>query len=269
MSRFEGKVFLVTGGGSGIGAACVEQLAREGAHVAVLGRRAGPVAAVAAAAGGLAIEADAADGAQMDAAVARVLDAYGRLDGLIANAGGFGGGAVADVADADWQASFRANLSTAFVSARSCLPALLRTQGNVVFLSSIAGLAAGPEVCGYTTFKHAMIGLARSIARDYGPRGVRANTVCPGWVRTPMADEEMAGLMARHGIDLEQAYRRVSADVPLRRPASAQEIAQVCLFLASDQAAIVTGAVLTADGGATIVDVPTLAFANAAAAEAI
>ncbi|SFV05607.1 SDR family NAD(P)-dependent oxidoreductase [Pseudoduganella namucuonensis] len=260
MRRFADKVFIVTGGGTGIGAACVARLAGEGAKVAVLGRRAGLISAVAEAAGGIAIEADAADGARMDAAVARVLAEWGRLDGLIANAGGFGGGAVADVSDADWQASFQANLGTAFVSARACLPALVESRGSLVFLSSIAGLAAGPEVCGYTTFKHAMIGLARSIARDYGPRGVRANTVCPGWVRTPMADEEMAELMARHGLDLEQAYRRVTADVPLRRAATPGEIAEVCLFLASEQASIITGAVLTADGGATIVDVPTLAF---------
>ncbi len=129
-------------------------------------------------------------------------------------------------------------------------------------MASIASLAAGPEVCGYVTAKHALIGLMRSIARDYGPLGVRANAVCPGWVTTPMADEEMQLLMDAHQISLEQAYQMVCRDVPLRRPASAEEIARVCRFLCSSEASIITGATLVADGGSTIVDVPTLAFTS-------
>lgn len=262
MRRFDGKVALVTGGGTGIGAACVAQLAAEGAQVAVMGRRREPVEAVASRHGGLALPGDAADGAAMADAVGAVLQRYGRLDVLVANAGGFGQGACADIAGDDWQRAFDANLNTAFASARACLPALTAQRGAIVFVGSIAALAAGPEVCGYTTFKHALIGLSRSIARDYGPQGVRANVVCPGWVRTPMADAEMAPLMARHGISLEQAYELVCADVPLRRAATAAEIAEVCAFLASPAAAMVSGAVLAADGGATIVDVPTLAFSR-------
>ena len=118
------------------------------------------------------------------------------------------------------------------------------------------------SVCGYTTAKHALLGLNRSLARDYGPRGVRVNAVCPGWVRTPMADQEMEPLMEFYGETLQQAYDRVCADVPLRRPASAEEIARVCRFLASSEASIITGATLVADGGSTIVDVPTLAYAH-------
>lgn len=260
MRGFEGKVALVTGGGTGIGQACVAQLAREGAQVAVLGRRRELVEEVAHRHGGLALAADAADTGAMAAAVAAVRQHYGRLDVLVANAGGFGQGTCGDVADHDWRRAFDANLNTAFVSARACLPALEEQRGAIVFVGSIAALAAGPEVCGYTTFKHALIGLSRSIARDYGPAGVRANVVCPGWVRTPMADAEMTPLMAQHGYSLDQAYAAVCADVPLRRPATPEEIAEVCAFLASPAASIVTGTVLAADGGSTIVDVPTLAF---------
>ncbi|WP_343731897.1 SDR family oxidoreductase [Duganella sp.] len=260
MQRFEGKVALVTGGGTGIGAACAARLAAEGAQVAVMGRRRELVEAVASRHGGLALAGDAADGDSMASAVQAVLQRYGRLDVLVANAGGFGQGACADIADEDWQRALTANLNTAFASARACLPALTAQRGAIVFVGSIAALAAGPQVCGYTTFKHALIGLSRSIARDYGPAGVRANVVCPGWVRTPMADAEMAPLMAQHGISLDQAYAMVCAEVPLRRPASPEEIAEVCAFLASPAAAMVTGAVLAADGGSTIVDMPTLAF---------
>jgi NAD(P)-dependent dehydrogenase (short-subunit alcohol dehydrogenase family) len=264
--RFAGQAALVTGGGTGIGEACAHLLAREGAHVVVLGRRRERVEDVARACGGTALACDASDAAAMRDAVATVRARHGRLDVLVANAGGFGQGACVDTPDAGWRQAFDANLNTAFVSARACLHALQESRGNIVFVASIAALAAGPEVCGYTTFKHALVGLARSIARDYGPAGVRANVVCPGWVRTPMADAEMAPLMAARGIGLDAAYDAVCADVPLRRPATAGEIADVCAFLASPAASIVTGAVLAADGGSTIVDVPTLAFARLEAA---
>ena len=154
----------------------------------------------------------------------------------------------------------RGNLHSAFHSARACLPLLIERRGSIVLLGSIASLAAGPGVCGYTTAKHALVGLNRSLARDFGPQGVRVNCVCPGWVRTPMADEEMQPLMQRYGEDLDAAYARVTADVPLRRPATADEIAALCRFLVSAEASIITGAVIAADGGSTIVDVPTLAY---------
>lgn len=257
-----GKVAVVSGGGTGIGAACVRRLAAQGATVGVLGRRRELVEALAAEQGGFALVADAGNEEDMEKAMASVLERHGRLDILVANAGGFGQGSCTDTRLADWHKAFEANLNTAFVSARASLPLLIRQRGAIVFVASIAALAAGPNVCGYTTFKHALIGLSRSLARDYGPYGVRSNVVCPGWVRTPMADEEMLALMARHGLSLDEAYARVTADVPLRRPADPAEIAEVCAFLVSPAASIVTGAVLTADGGATIVDVPTLAFAS-------
>lgn len=257
-----GKVVLITGGGTGIGAACARRFSREGARVAVLGRRTDLVTQVAAEAGGVSFTANAASSEEMKAAVAAVVHELGGLDILVANAGGHGLGAASDTSDETWRRAREANLDTAFVAAREALPMLIERRGSIVFVASIAALAAGPEVCGYTTFKHALLGLMRSLARDYGPYGVRVNAVCPGWVRTPMADEEMKPLTQSRGITLEAAYSLVTADVPLRRPASADEIASVCRFLASDEASIVTGATIVADGGSTIVDVPTLAFAR-------
>ncbi len=256
------KVVLITGGGTGIGAACAHRFHQDKYQVALVGRPAAAVETVAKEVEGTAFAADAADSGRMSEVVAQVLATHGRLDALIACAGGLGMGAAADISDIDWHNAIHANLTTAFVSARECLPALRKTQGAIVLVSSIAGLAAGPEVCGYTTSKHGMIGLGKSLARDYGPRGVRVNTVCPGWVCTPMADCELRVLMERDAISLDEAYALVTRDTPLRRPATAEELANVCYFLASDQASIITGAVLTADGGSTIVDVPTLAFAS-------
>jgi meso-butanediol dehydrogenase / (S,S)-butanediol dehydrogenase / diacetyl reductase len=259
---FRGKVALVTGGGTGIGAACARRFAREGARVAVMGRRRELLDEVAAEVGGLALACDAADAGQVRAAVARVVQEYGGLDFVVAAAGAALYGSALDTDDETWQASLDGNLTTAFVAVREALPQLIARRGNVVLISSIAGLSAGLDVCPYVTTKHALIGLGRSLARDYGPRGVRVNVVCPGWVRTPMADEEMLPLMRRDGISLDEAYALVTRDVPLGRPATAEEIAALCRFLASDEASIITGAVITADGGSTIIDAPTLAFAE-------
>lgn len=257
-------VVAVTGGGTGIGAAIAERFVAAGWRVAVIGRRSGPLEDAAGRTGALAIVADAADAADAASAVARVLDHFGRLDAIVANAGGHGFAALGETTDEDWAASLRSNLDSAFVFARASIQALEAARGSVVVVSSLAGLAAGPSTIGYTTAKHALIGLTRSIARDYGARGVRANAICPGWVRTPMADSEMDEFAAHAGLDgRESAYAAVTADVPLGRPAEPSEIAEVTLFLASPAASYVSGAVIPIDGGATSVDLPTTAFARA------
>ena len=248
---------VITGAGTGIGEACARRFAAQGARVALVGRRRAPLERVAAGTRGLVLEGDAASAADWTRITAE-LD--GGISALIACAGGLGAGRATETDDTAWAAAMRTNLDTAFVSARACLPQLIACRGAIVLVASIASLAAGPDVCGYTTAKHALLGLTRSLARDYGPHGVRVNAVCPGWVRTPMADEEMQPLIARYGDTLDEAYARVCADVPMRRAASADEIAAVCAFLASPAASIVTGAAIVADGGSSIVDVPTLAF---------
>jgi len=263
-SNGAGRVVLITGGGTGIGAAVAERYAAEGAHVVVVGRRREPLDAVAAAIGATAIVADAADTAAAQAAIAQVLTRYGRLDVLVANAGGHGFAPVGETDDAAWESALRANLTTAFTMAREALPALVESKGQIVIVSSLAGLFAGPSVAGYTVGKHALIGLTRTLARDYGRSGVRVNAVCPGWVQTPMADDEMDEFAEQAGLDSRaEAYGAVTADVPLGRPAHPSEIASVVRFLGSGESSYITGAVLLADGGAHIVDVPTLAFDHA------
>jgi len=254
------KTIVITGAGTGIGEACAERLAAEGHNLVLIGRRREPLERVAARTGGLVLAGDAASSACWGRFIDEIGERFGGIDALLACAGGLGQGSITDTSDDAWQAAMRGNLDSAFHSARACLPLLIESRGSIVLLGSIASLAAGPQVCGYTTAKHALLGLNRSLARDYGPMGVRVNCVCPGWVRTPMADEEMQPLMEHFSDDLDAAYARVTADVPLRRPASAHEIANVCRFLISDEAAIVTGACIVADGGSSIVDVPTLVY---------
>ena len=261
-ARFDGRVALVTGAGTGIGAAVCRRIVAEGGSVVLTGRRPDPLQEVAKELGerALAVPGDAANADDVKRAVASTVDTFGRLDIVIANAGGHHPGSVADLDDDAWRYYVHVNLDTTFVTIRECLPQLISNAGTVVVVSSIAGLFAGPEVAGYVTMKHALIGLMRSLARDYGRHDVRANAVCPGWVRTPMADEEMDVLCEKFGIDREAAYRMVTKDVPLRRPAEAEEIANLVAFLASSEASAMTGAVVVADCGANCVDLPTLAF---------
>lgn len=256
----EPRTVVITGAGTGIGAACARLYAEDGARLVLIGRRREPLEQVARQTGGLILVGDAACPDTWDGFIRQIREHYGRLDVLLACAGGHGVGSATQTSPATWEIALRSNLDSAFYSARACLPMLQESAGNIVLIGSIASLAAGPDVCGYTTAKHALLGLNRSLARDHGPHGVRVNTVCPGWVHTPMADAEMQPLMNAYGDTLQQAYERVCADVPLRRAARAEEIAKACRFLASSDASIITGATLVADGGSSIVDVPTLAF---------
>jgi NAD(P)-dependent dehydrogenase (short-subunit alcohol dehydrogenase family) len=259
--RYKDKTAVITGGGTGIGAAVARQLASEGASLALIGRRREPLEAIAAETGAAIVQADAADSAAMAKATADIIEQFGGIDVLVANAGGHGAGATTEMSDETWALATRLNLDTAFVSARACLPSLIERQGAIVVVSSIAGLFAAPEAIGYITMKHALIGLAKSLARDYGRKGVRTNTVCPGWVRTPMADEEMQMIVQMHGLaSLDEAYALVTKDVPLGRAALPEDVANAIAFLASPEAAMINGAVLTIDGGAGTVDLPTLAF---------
>lgn len=257
----EDTTVVVTGGGTGIGAAIAERFAAEGAHVVVTGRRAAPLDALAKRTAATPIVADATDPEAARRLRDAVDDAFGAVDTLVCNAGGGGFSAAGDTTDEEWRASLAANLDGAFVTTRAFLPDLRQSRGAIVLVSSLSGLFAGPSMSGYTTAKHALIGLTKSLARDYGPDGVRVNAVCPGWVRTPMADAEMDELVAEGlAADRRAGYELVSRDVPLRRVADPAEIAAAVRFLGSDEARYVTGANLVVDGGAHVVDVPTVAL---------
>jgi NAD(P)-dependent dehydrogenase (short-subunit alcohol dehydrogenase family) len=259
--RLRGKVAIVTGGGSGIGAATARRFAAEGARVVVTGRRPEPLEVVAADVDGLAVPGDVTDPAHAPAAVAAALDAFGGLDVMVANAGVGFGGTAAEVDDERWTRTLDVNVTGVLRLARAAIPALVqRGGGSVVVVSSVSALESGTDSAAYDTSKAALLGLVRSVAVDYGPKGVRANAVCPGWVVTPMADASMDELAERRGVSRDEAYRLATARIPLRRAATADEIAACCLFLASDDASIVTGSVLVADGGGTAVDVGSLAF---------
>lgn len=257
------RVVMVTGGGGGIGAAIAERFVEDGATVVLVGRRREPLESVAEQTGAHVIVADAADSASARAAVEETVDRFGRLDILVAGAGGSSFNKVGDMPDEEWDASFRGNVTTAFVTAREALPALMaHGDGAIVILSSLSGHFAAPSVAGYVVGKHALIGLTRSLARDYSKVGVRVNAVCPGWVRTGMADAEMDEVAAHapEGTTRDDAYALATSEVPMKRPAEADEVAAAVRFLASSDASYITGTSLIVDGGAHIVDLGTLVF---------
>ena len=237
---------LITGGGSGIGAATARRLAEAGYGVCVTGRRPEPLEEVAAETGGLAIPGDTCDAGAIERAVAAAVERLGGLDVLVCSAGTGASGAVADQTPERWARVIDTNLTGAFHACRAALPHLVEARGAVVTVASLAGLRAGPESAAYGASKAGLIMLTRSIALDYGRRGVRANCVCPGWIRTPMADAQMDELANRL--------------VPLRRAGTPEEAAEAIAWLASPASSYVNGAVLPVDGGGAIVDVASAAF---------
>lgn len=259
--RLANKVALISGGGSGIGAAAARRFAAEGAHVVITGRRRAPIAAVAAEIGGIAVAGDTTDPIHAARAVADAVAKFGGLDIVVASAGLAFTGSAGEITDAHWQQTLDTNLTGAMVQVRAALPALLsRGGGSIVFVSSVNGLVSAPGLVAYDTSKAGLIALSRSIAVDYGARGIRSNTLCPGWVVTPMGDDAMDALAAARGISRQNAYDLATRHVPLQRAATAEEIASCCLFLASDEASIVTGTTLVADGGGLAVDMTSTAF---------
>jgi len=253
------KVALVTGGGSGIGAATARRLAADGWGVAITGRRPEPLDALADELGALALPGDVGERADAEAAVAATVEHFGGLDGLVLNAGRSGApGSLLEVDPDGFADVHRVNVLGSLVTARAAIRPLLERKGALVAVSSVAGLRAAPDSVAYCSSKAALVMLAQCIAVDHGPAGVRANVVCPGWTRTPMGDRAMAGLAG--GPD--EAYAEATRHVPLRRACGPEEVAGAIAWLLSDDASYVNGAVLTVDGGGTVVDIGALAFAE-------
>jgi NAD(P)-dependent dehydrogenase (short-subunit alcohol dehydrogenase family) len=259
--RLQDRVAIVSGGGTGIGAATARLFAREGAMVVVTGRRPEPLQAVAEEIRGRAVAGDTADPEHLADAVSVARDAFGGLDIVVANAGLGFGGAAADVDDERWERTFDVNVTGAFRLIRAALPSLLeRGRGSIVIVSSVSALVSGTEGTAYQASKAALLGLTRSLAVDYGPRGIRANALLPGWVITEMGDRAMESLIGDAATSIEDAYGVVTRHTPLRRAATAEEMASCCLFLASDESSYVTGTTLVADGGGLAVDLTETAW---------
>jgi NAD(P)-dependent dehydrogenase (short-subunit alcohol dehydrogenase family) len=249
MARLAGKVAIVTGAASGIGAATARRFAEEGAAVVVAdvadegGAR---IADELVARGGQAAfrHTDVGSLADLEATVAFALERFDGLDVIHNNAALTGGGYVADIEPEVWDASLRVMLTGVFYGMRAAIPAMLaRGGGSIITTSSVEGFFGEIMSAPYCTAKAAVINLTRTVAAEYGRRGIRANCICPGAVDTPMLGL-LCTVSGRSHDDLGKAHA-------LGRILRPEEIANVALFLASDESSAVTGAALVADGGLT------------------
>ena len=261
MEILKGKIALITGASGGIGSA------QDGISLALLGRSEEKLAATAASVREYGVETlllpgDLLDDAYLEDCFAAVKERFGGLDILVNNAGTVERDTLLeDMTEEVWHNVLNVNLNGVFLNCKYALPYLRERRGCVVSMSSTSGLVATKNDPAYCASKTAIVGLTRAIAADYAQYGVRANAVCPGWVRTPMADEEMGVLVREAGLaDIDSAYATATKDVPLGRPAEAAEIAGVVAFLLGPDATYVHGSTVVVDGGAHVVDVPTLAF---------
>ncbi len=246
MGRLAGKRAIVTGGGSGLGRATSLLFAEQGARVLVNDINADNAAAVAAeiaAAGGEAhaLQADVSQAADAERLVAGAVERFGGLDVLINNAGVFRQGTVAQATDDDWEHVIGVNLYGVFACSRAALPVMAQGGGgSIVCVSSISGVIGQALQPIYNASKHGVIGLVRCMAMDHAAQGIRVNAVCPGLMDTPLI-----------GFFSEADMAEAAAKNFLNRAGTPAEIAQLVLFLASDEAAFVTGAAMFADGGET------------------
>lgn len=256
MKRFVGQVAVMTGGAKGIGGACADRFAQEGARVACLDviddvneQHAAELRAQGADA--IALHCDVANPESVKAAVEAVTERWGRIDILVAAAGIYTGSPLVDVSFKQWQRLIEIDLTGVFLCNQSVAPIMMKQKsGSIINISSMAGKTSWPCSAEYSSAKSGVIGLTRAVAMDMAPYSVTVNAICPGNTLTDMVTKDVAPLVGgRDGLAPNEWIKMRATDCPLKRIAEPWEIGGVAAFLASEDARYITGQSIEVDGG--------------------
>jgi len=250
MKRLAGKVALVTGGARGIGRAICESYAREGARVAVADLLEADARETAAAIGGMAVPMDVTDIASIRAGVAQVEGAWGGIDILVNNAGVFNMASIDRITPEDYRRQYDVNVGGTIFACQAVIPSMKKRGGGaIVNLASQAGRRGEPNITVYCSTKAAVISITQSLALEVAGDNIRVNSVAPGVIDTPMWEFVNAKFAEYEGKPKGQKKREVGEAVPLGRMGDPADVADPCVFLASDEARYITAQTLNVDGG--------------------
>jgi meso-butanediol dehydrogenase/(S,S)-butanediol dehydrogenase/diacetyl reductase len=265
--KLDGKVALITGGGTGIGAAIAERFAAEGAKVCITGRRKSLLdkAAQSLPAGTVTVcPGDVTRFEDCERMVAHTLSfGGGKIDVLVNNAAIDPGGAVLDLSPELWRQVIDVNLTGPFLMTKAVLKSMIASGGgSIINISALGGSRCLPGMPAYCTSKAGLNHFTRQVALDYGPANIRCNAVSPGGTRTEMLAEALTPVAKAMGTDVEGVFKKMSSNIPLRRIATVSEVTGICVYLASEDSSYMTGTVLLLDGGAAVVDVAGAALSD-------
>ena len=243
--RLKDKTAIITGGGTGIGLATARAFCQEGAKVILFGRRKEKLEKAVEKLGGSAIivQGDMTNNNDLDKLINETLHNFKKIDILVNNAGLFNGSPLHEISDSQWDEIMDINIRSVFQLTRRVLPVMLSQKyGSIIHISSILGLIAVPQVAAYNVSKGALNQFSRSIAVEYGSSGIRSNSICPGLIATDMTADLMKDA------DLMKEW---SKEYPIGRFGKPEDVANACLYLASDESSFITGITLPVDGGFT------------------
>ena len=252
MGRLEGKVALVTGAAKGNGLSIAEIFAREGAKVACadLDGTLAKVAAQQAGNGSIGVQGDVSKQQDAERMVAETVAGLGGLDILVNNAGILTLGGLTDLTVEDWDRQQAVNVRGPFLMTKAALPHLAKKGGSVIMIASLTGLKGIKGSVAYSSSKHAVIGMTRSLALDLGPQNIRVNAICPGIIDTGMAEQLRA--QRRANLSYDQFLKEVGGLYPMGRLGKPEDMAYAALHFASDESARATGTIHSIDGGAML-----------------